>query len=128
GPTQTIALQNNSEAIDFIPVADCTDQSSPTPLALTTDQRGLPRPDPGNPDFCDAGAYELQTTPFVLAPNSERLQIARSTTPNSDQVNMAFTLRRMDSRRATRATTRSMASRSFLGLAVVARLTMPHWS
>jgi len=91
GPTQTIALQNNSEAIDFIPVADCTDQSSPTPLALTTDQRGLPRPDPGNPDFCDAGAYELQTTPFVLAPNSERLQIARSTTPNSDQVNMAFT-------------------------------------
>ena len=91
GPTETIALEPNSQAIDFIPVADCTDQSSPTPLPVTTDQRGYPRPDPGNPLFCDAGAYELQTTPFVLAPNSERLQIARSSTPYSDQVNMAFT-------------------------------------
>ncbi|MGB9379595.1 choice-of-anchor Q domain-containing protein, partial [Candidatus Binatus sp.] len=91
GPTQTIALEPNSQAIDFIPVADCTDQSSPTPLPVTTDQRGYPRPDPGNPDFCDAGAFELQTMPFVLAPNSERLQIARSSTPYSDQVNMAFT-------------------------------------
>ena len=91
GPTQTIALEPNSQAIDFIPVADCTDQSSPTPLPVTTDQRGYPRPDLGNPDFCDAGAFELQTMPFVLAPNSERLQIARSSTPYSDQVNMAFT-------------------------------------
>jgi len=91
GPTLTIALEPNSEAVDFIPVADCTDQSSPTPVALTTDQRGFPRPDPGNPNFCDAGAFELQTMPFVLAPKSERVQIARSTTPDSDQVNMAFT-------------------------------------
>ena len=91
GPTQTIALEPNSQAVDFIPVASCTDQSSPTPLALTTDQRGMPRPDPGNPGFCDAGAYELQTMPFVLAPNSERVQIARSSKPSSDQVNMAFT-------------------------------------
>ena len=91
GPTETIALEPNSQAIDFIPVADCTDQSSPTPLPVTTDQRGYPRPDPGNPDFCDAGAFELQTMPFALAPNSERLQIARSATPYSDQVNMAFT-------------------------------------
>ncbi len=90
GPTQTIALEPNSQAVDFIPVSSCTDQSSPTPLPVTTDQRGFPRPDPGNPLFCDAGAFELQTTPFVLAPNSERLQIARSTT-HSDQVNMAFT-------------------------------------
>jgi hypothetical protein len=91
GPTKTIALESNSEAVDFIPVASCTDQSSPTPMPVTTDQRGLPRPDPGNPGFCDAGAFELQTTPFVLAPNSERLQIARSMNPNSDQINMAFT-------------------------------------
>ena len=90
GPTQTIALEPNSQAVDFIPLADCTDQSMP-PVQLTTDQRGLPRPDPGNPNFCDAGALELQTMPFVLAPNSERVQIARSTTPDSDQVNMAFT-------------------------------------
>jgi predicted outer membrane repeat protein len=88
GPTKTIALESNSEAIDFIPVADCTDQSS---LPLNTDQRGFTRPDPGNPDFCDAGAFELTTMPFAIAPNSERVQIARSTTPNSDQINMAFT-------------------------------------
>ena len=50
GPTETIALQPNSPAVDFIPVADCTDQSM-TPVRLTTDQRGLPRPDPGNPLF-----------------------------------------------------------------------------
>jgi len=88
GLTQTIALEPNSEAVDFIPVGKCTDQSG---VPLTTDQRGFPRPDPGNPDFCDAGAFELQTMPFVLALNSERLQIARSTKPDSDQVNMAFT-------------------------------------
>ena len=57
GPTQTIALEAGSDAIDFIPVLDCTDQSSP-PVALTTDQRGLARPAPGNPNFCDAGAYQ----------------------------------------------------------------------
>jgi hypothetical protein len=90
GPTETIALEPDSEAVDFIPVASCTDQSSPTPLPLTTDQRGLPRPDFGNPRFCDAGAFELQTTPIVVEANGERVQIARSTTPDSDKVNMAF--------------------------------------
>jgi fibronectin-binding autotransporter adhesin len=65
GPTQTIALEPTSEAVDFIPVAHCTDQSSPTPLPLTTDQRGFPRPDPANLNFCDAGAYEL-TTPVAV--------------------------------------------------------------
>jgi hypothetical protein len=87
GPTQTIALESNSQAVDFIPVASCTDQ---TLMPLTTDQRGFPRPDFGNPRFCDAGAYELQTTPIVVEANGERLQIARSTTPNSDKVNLAF--------------------------------------
>jgi fibronectin-binding autotransporter adhesin len=91
GPTETIALEPDSEAVDFIPVANCTDQSMPTPQPLTTDQRGFPRPDFGNPRFCDAGAFELTTTPFVVEANGERLQIARSTAPNSDKVNMAFT-------------------------------------
>jgi hypothetical protein len=90
GPTKTIALETNSEAADFIPVAACVDQSLPTPLPLTTDQRGFARPDAGNPNFCDAGAYELQTSPdFVL--NSERVQIARSSQANSDKVNMGLT-------------------------------------
>jgi hypothetical protein len=92
GPTKTIALEPDSEAVDFIPIASCTDESSPTPQPLTTDQRGFPRPDPGNLNFCDAGSFELQPTmPFAIAPNSERLQIARSTSPNSDQINTAFT-------------------------------------
>ncbi len=88
GPTETIALPPISQAVDFIPVADCIDQS--TGFALTTDQRGMPRPDAGNPNFCDAGAYELQTSiAFVLG--SERVQIARSSQANSDEVNMGLT-------------------------------------
>ena len=90
GPTQTIALEPNSQAVDFIPVADCVDQSSPTPLPLTLDQRGFPRPDAGNPYFCDSGAFELQTPP-AFALSSERVQIARSSAPNSDQVNIGLT-------------------------------------
>lgn len=58
GATQTIALQSGSPAIDAIPVADCTDQASP-PNPITTDQRGLLRPDPGE-QLCDIGAYEFQ--------------------------------------------------------------------
>jgi hypothetical protein len=81
GPTQTIALEPNSQAVDFIPVASC---------AVTTDQRGFPRPDSGNTSFCDAGAFELQTGRITVVPGSEKTQIARSMTANSDQVNMAF--------------------------------------
>jgi hypothetical protein len=58
GPTQTIALQSGSPAIDAIPVADCTDQAS-SPNPITTDQRGLLRPDAGE-QLCDIGAYEFQ--------------------------------------------------------------------
>ena len=50
GPTQTIALLAGSPAIDAIPLASCT---------LTTDQRGMPRPDAGE-GVCDIGAYEFQ--------------------------------------------------------------------
>lgn len=59
GPTETIALQSGSPAIDAIPHASCTDQATP-PNQLTTDQRGFGRPDPGDgPDGpCDIGAYE----------------------------------------------------------------------
>jgi hypothetical protein len=58
GPTQTIAVQLGSPAIDAIPVADCTDQAWP-PNPITTDQRGLLRPDAGE-QVCDIGAYEFQ--------------------------------------------------------------------
>ena len=91
GPTETIALDANSQAVDFIPVGQCTDQSS-MPVRLETDQRGEPRPDSGNTSFCDAGAFELETRRITVVPGSEKTQIARPTTSmNSDQVNMAFT-------------------------------------
>jgi hypothetical protein len=47
GPTQTMALQQSSPAIDTIPAANCP----------TTDQRGFLRPDDSE-TTCDMGAYE----------------------------------------------------------------------
>lgn len=52
GPTETIALEAGSYAIDAIPLAQCT---------VTTDQRGDPRPAPGH-NACDIGAYEYQAS------------------------------------------------------------------
>jgi predicted outer membrane repeat protein len=81
GPTQTIALQAASAAVDAIPFAACTFPAgslnpctNPPAITssnqLTCDQRGEPRPDPedGANGACDIGAYELQsptTTPFA---------------------------------------------------------------
>ena len=48
GPTETIALQATSPAVETVPLADCT---------VTTDQRGAPRPAPGY-TACDIGAFE----------------------------------------------------------------------
>jgi hypothetical protein len=85
GPTQTIALESNSPARGLD--TDCTDQEA-TPQPVFTDQRLFSRPD--SPSECDSGAYEFDgVAPIVV--NTERLQIARSTNPDSDQVNMAFT-------------------------------------
>jgi hypothetical protein len=52
GPTQTIALEAGSPAIDHVPDASCTDL---TGAAVTEDQRGDPRPSGA---ACDTGAYE----------------------------------------------------------------------
>ena len=51
GPTQTIALQQGSPAIDQIPASSCT----------KTDQRGWSRPDDSEAT-CDIGAYESGAT------------------------------------------------------------------
>jgi hypothetical protein len=56
GPTKTIALLENSVAIDRIPEADCVDGGGEP---LTTDQRGEPRP-AGGSSSCDVGAFEAQ--------------------------------------------------------------------
>jgi len=77
GPTQTIALEVGSPAVDAIPFTSCTDQAA-MPQPVATDQRGVTRPDPediGNP-ACDIGAYELvectgafPSIPTVWPPN-----------------------------------------------------------
>jgi hypothetical protein len=56
GPTQTMALQTNSPALDRVPPG----------LSPTTDQRGVPRPQPQG-TACDVGAYELVTLPAILS-------------------------------------------------------------
>jgi len=56
GPTMTHALLPGSVAIDQIPEADCVDADG---AALTTDQRGEPRPETGG-TMCDVGAFEVQ--------------------------------------------------------------------
>jgi predicted outer membrane repeat protein len=56
GPTQTIALEPDSPAIDVIPVADCT---TTTGVTLTVDQRGFLWPGTGE-KMCSIGAYEYQ--------------------------------------------------------------------
>jgi hypothetical protein len=90
GPSFTVALESGSDAIGRIPVASCTDQSSPTPQPLETDQRLFGRPDPADPATCDTGAYEFEAlAPYTL--NSERVQIARTTAQNSDKVNIGIT-------------------------------------
>jgi hypothetical protein len=58
GPTQTIPLLSGSPAIDAGNPSGCTDDQG---NLLTTDQRGMPRPDPGDTDGCNMGAYESQS-------------------------------------------------------------------
>jgi len=67
GPTKTIALLLGSPAVDAIPFASCTDASG---KQLTTDQRGMPRPNPldGSNGPCDIGAYEVQVEIFNAPP------------------------------------------------------------
>ncbi|MFO1519352.1 MAG: choice-of-anchor Q domain-containing protein [bacterium] len=55
---QTHALAFSSPAVDAVPVADCTDTSTP-PNPITFDERGFPRPAPAG-GSCDIGAFELQ--------------------------------------------------------------------
>jgi hypothetical protein len=86
GPTETIKLVPGANAIGHD--TDCTDQEA-TPQPVLIDQRLLDRPD--SPALCDSGAYEHDGLPSItLVPNTEKLGIARSTTPDSDQVSLGF--------------------------------------
>ncbi len=75
GPTQTQLPQDGpSPLIDAIPNAHCGDGNTLAGFTITTDQRGLPRPDTASPN-CDIGAVEVQppaaatttTTPGLTA-------------------------------------------------------------
>jgi hypothetical protein len=57
GPTHTMALLPGSPAIDSGNPSGCTDGHG---NLLTTDQRGMPRPDKEDSGGCDRGAYESQ--------------------------------------------------------------------
>ncbi len=57
GPTWTMALGPNSPAIDAGSGSGCRDWVG---RLLTTDQRGMPRPDAHEGRGCDIGAYERQ--------------------------------------------------------------------
>jgi hypothetical protein len=58
GPTQTIPLLSGSPAIDAGNPSGCTDGQG---HRLTTDQRGMPRPNPEDAGGCDMGAYERES-------------------------------------------------------------------
>ncbi|MEM1093376.1 MAG: choice-of-anchor Q domain-containing protein [Bacteroidota bacterium] len=83
GPTQTIAMQAASLALDG---GTCTDVDG---NPVTTDQRGIARQQDGNTDMigeCDMGAYELvpSTPPNVLLS-------AFTATASGTSVNVAWT-------------------------------------
>jgi hypothetical protein len=56
GPTKTLTLAHDSPAVDQIPLAACHING------ITTDQRGMKRPD-DNESACDIGAYEYVDSP-----------------------------------------------------------------
>lgn len=58
GPTETMALQRGSPAVDAGNPNGCTDGRG---RLFSSDQRGLPRPDREDSSGCDIGAYERQT-------------------------------------------------------------------
>jgi hypothetical protein len=91
GPSFTVALKDTSSvAYGLIPVANCTEQDSQS-NPLGTDQRLFGRPDPGDPDACDSGAFELNALGAYTL-DSHRVQIARNpNTANSDTVNINVT-------------------------------------
>ena len=58
GPTNTMALLSGSPAIDAGNPGGCTESQG---NLLTTDQRGMPRPNKEDASGCDIGAYERQS-------------------------------------------------------------------
>jgi hypothetical protein len=59
GPTQTLLPQAGSPLVDAIPNGNCGDGNGLAGFPITTDQRGLARPDHAA-DNCDIGAVDVQ--------------------------------------------------------------------
>ncbi|MGH7717294.1 MAG: Ig-like domain-containing protein, partial [Gemmatimonadaceae bacterium] len=73
GPTETIALEGGSAAVNAVPVAQCTSQEGDP---LTLDQRGLRRP---VGDACDIGAFESQVACEALTLATDFNQAVQTT-------------------------------------------------
>ncbi|CAG4929313.1 choice-of-anchor Q domain-containing protein [Acidithrix sp. C25] len=76
GPTQTIAIDQNSPAYNAIPVdtglcgPTATVGKSLVPNGITvpsTDQRGYQRPESSNPNFCSIGSYQYTYAPIITS-------------------------------------------------------------
>ncbi len=67
GPTQTMALGAGSVAIDRIPPASCN---------VSTDQRGVSRPQNSN---CDVGAFELEGVSSTATPTDTPMAVSTAT-------------------------------------------------
>ncbi len=83
GTTLTQELLPGSAAIDAVPLSFCTDQSTPTPKAVTLDQRGVPRPQPTG-GACDIGAYEF---------GQANVSLSASASPSSVKLGQRTTLK-----------------------------------
>jgi predicted outer membrane repeat protein len=84
GPTQTHALGTGSPAIDAIPDTNGSTTPGCGDAGITTDQRGVARP---QGPACDIGAYEVEvlvdTTPPTVTttiPEDGALEVSRTTT------------------------------------------------
>lgn len=90
GPTQTIALLPGSTAIDAVPATSCLTADG---TALTTDQRGVKRP---QGPACDSGAYEVAVSspPSPTVPDTKLTKKPKSkvkTRKKRARVVVAFT-------------------------------------
>lgn len=88
GGPASFSLLPNSPAIDAVTAVpvDCPGGPPPgplTPTPITTDQRGVARPQARTGARCDVGAFELDGTPTPTATNTPTVTLTSTTTPTS---------------------------------------------
>lgn len=65
GPTQTMLPQTGSPLLNFIPIASCGGGDALAGFAVTTDQRGVSRPQATG---CEIGSVEIEAIAIVVTP------------------------------------------------------------